>query len=232
MTEIMAPAEPSDEQIEDAVAFINQRANEAQRNLLEIGRYVLDNFFGGSLEEAVSKNPTKDVSFQRLADHPALLINRTTLSRAVGLYIQQQQILAVDRGHAALLDRVSPTHQQAILPVKELDTKVRLLRETVKQGLSTRGLRKVVEAERRKVKSSRGRKPLTAVQKVWRRCYQAISKRSAFFPEDREEFISRYHGAVSESTKRAWLEEIEEALGYLRVLHETVSSLDPVPDRK
>ena len=218
------------EDIEDAVSYINQKVSEAQKNIIDIGKYVLDHFFDGDIETALSKNPYKNVSFQQLAQHPDLMINRATLSRAVGLYIQQEQILALDRRHAELLDQVSPTHQQVILPIKQSDAKVVLLQKAVEQELSTRALRKIVEAEKRKTKSNRGRKPLTSVQKVWLECYRATTKRAPYFPKDRDDFISRYDGTVPAGVKDSWLIEIEEALGYLRAIHESVNALTPIED--
>ena len=228
----IAQTDISDEIVESAVTFINDRVAASQRNILEIGKYVLDHFFDGSAELAASKDPNKNVSFQRLARHPGLLINRTTLSRAVALYIQQQELLAADHESASLLTQVSPTHQQTILSVKGVDTKIALLQKAVDHDLSTRALRRIVDIEKKKTKSPRGRKPLTALQKVWRQCYRVAVSRSQKFPEDRNEFFSRFDGTVTASTKKEWLLEIEEALGFLRAVHETVNMLSEIDENK
>ena len=48
---------PNSEAYEEAVKFINSRVENNKRNLLEIGCFLFERFFGGDIEAVKSKKP-------------------------------------------------------------------------------------------------------------------------------------------------------------------------------
>ena len=212
------------EDIEAAVTFINDQVQSAQKSFLEIGKYILDHFFGGSIDRAISTDPNKNVSYTQLADHPKLQIDPSTLSRCVALHIQQAQMIQASKSAKRLLEMASPTHQRILLPVKQPERKVELLGQAVKKGLSTREFRGLVDAEKQNIPSKRGRKPRSQFQKSWQKALRVVAEQQNEFEQHREAFLSE-HSVVPDETKNEWLNEIETVLQYFQSLREVVTNL-------
>ena len=210
--------------IEAAVNFINDQIQSAQKSFLEIGKYILDHFFDGSIERAISTDPNKNVSYTRLADHPKLQIDPSTLSRCVALYIQHSQMIQASKDAPRLLKLASPTHQRILLPVKQPERKVELLGQAVKKGLSTREFRDLVNAEKQNTPSKRGRKAHSQFQKSWQKCFRVVAEQQDEFEQHREAFLAE-HSVIPDKTKSEWLNEIEGVLQYFQSLREVVTNL-------
>lgn len=211
-------------QVSDAVLFINQKAQAVQVNMMEIGEFVFDKFFKNDLSKVFSKDPYKNVSFAKLAEHPDLLIDRSTLGRCVGLHIQKTKMLEYDEKSATLLQEATPTHQKILLPVNEPELKVKLLKTALKNNLSSREFRDLVREEKKSNRSNRGRKSIPQLQKNWRKCFRAIEPDEETFSKHRVAFLAENNG-TDEQTKDSWLHEIEEVIRYLHKVKDVVSSI-------
>ena len=179
----------------------------------------------------MSTDPSKNISFTRLADHPKLLIDHSTLSRSVALHIQQTKMLEAHDETKELLERASPTHQRILLPIKKVDTKVKLLKRAVDKGLSSREFRTLVQAEKKKHKSNRGRKSTPEFQKSWQKCFRIIDGQKKGLDKKRKAFVED-NGTIDSQTKKAWLSEISQVLQYFQDVHAVVSSLNEAPDEE
>lgn len=74
----------STEQVDLIVNKINGKAIETvERGALEIGEIVLEDVFHGSLDEATSRNPFKDVSMLVVCAHKGLMVKRRRLGEYV-----------------------------------------------------------------------------------------------------------------------------------------------------
>jgi hypothetical protein len=130
-----------EERIDQAVKWINRKvANTVHFGLIQIGYFLLNTFFGGSIEEALSKNPHKTQSFRRLCRRTDLVISASHLTNAVKLVVQEKT-LAGDRAFAAL----PVSHKIALLPVENLELKRMLAEKTLDEGLSVRALSKEIK---------------------------------------------------------------------------------------
>ena len=91
-----------DQRIDRAVGWINRKvAHTLHVGLIQIGYYLLDNFFQGSIETALSKSPKKGNSFRKLCRRPDLVVSSTHLVNAVKL-VAQERTLRGDQSFAAL----------------------------------------------------------------------------------------------------------------------------------
>ncbi|MFZ2632704.1 MAG: hypothetical protein WA081_19990 [Desulfosalsimonadaceae bacterium] len=87
---VMPEVVMDDAQIDEAVAFINERvAAHVYRGSLEIGEYVLARFFNNDIRLAGSMNGHKSVSYSKLCNHPELCVSRSTLTNMVQTYAQE-----------------------------------------------------------------------------------------------------------------------------------------------
>jgi hypothetical protein len=110
--------------------------------MVGIGRLIVDRLYAGDVEVWRSRG-RKDTSFRKLAAHPELPFQASTLYRAVEIYL-----LAQRRPDVALLKRVGPSHLQEILGVDK-DLQDHLLDRAEAEGWSTRRLREEVRGGRR-----------------------------------------------------------------------------------
>lgn len=131
------PENASEEQrLDVAVKWINRKVESTVHfGLIQIGYYLLNNFFAGSLDEALSRNPHKHHSFRKLCRRPDLLISSTHLVNAVKL-VAQEKALA---GETAF-QKLGVSHKIALLPVADAREKRSLARRALDEGLSVRAL--------------------------------------------------------------------------------------------
>jgi len=77
--------------IHKAVEFIRKEVTTSVlASSLEIGYYILKEFFHDSVGEARSRNPEKQISFRKLCDNPYLPLSKSTLSQMVRIAIQDR----------------------------------------------------------------------------------------------------------------------------------------------
>jgi hypothetical protein len=105
---------------------------------LTIGKLVLERIYGGDIGLWHSKG-RKDLSFRKLAKHPALPFGPSTLSRAVGIYE-----ISLRRLDLLQLPNVTSSHVRELLklPCEQQD---RLIDQTSRDEWSVRRLRDEIE---------------------------------------------------------------------------------------
>ena len=80
--------------IDDAVQFINEKANETlYKGSIEIGEYILEHFFNGDPKLASSKNPKKQQSFNKLCDRNDLIVHPNQLGLMVRVASQEKYFI-------------------------------------------------------------------------------------------------------------------------------------------
>ena len=130
-----------DQHVSKAVHHINeiwsQTVEVGSKGLLQIGEYILKEFFAGKEDEVRSRNPHKDESVRALSNHPDLLIKPTSLSNAVNLALQERDF--ADAGVST--EGISVTHRIVLIPVREVMAKIRLLNEVREKKFSADRLR-------------------------------------------------------------------------------------------
>lgn len=100
--------------IEDAVRWINQHLEQtAIRGMIEIGDFVLREFFDDDITEAESPQPNKLKSYRALTDHADLAISRTKLNNCVGLAILKRECLLPE------METMKLSHIVALLPLRK-----------------------------------------------------------------------------------------------------------------
>jgi hypothetical protein len=134
--EDLSPEASEEERLEAAVRWINKKVQSTVHfGLVQIGYYLLNTFFGGSIEEALSRNPHKHTSFRRLCRRPDLLISSTHLVSSVKLVVQEK-MLAEER----TFQNLPVSHKIALLGIPDLETKRALASRVVAENLSVRAL--------------------------------------------------------------------------------------------
>jgi hypothetical protein len=132
----------SDEEIAEIVGEINSTfAKTADQGALEVGRFVLNKVFGGSLKDALSHNPKKDRSFKKITEHSDLACDPTTLAR----WVKAADLVRwfEDKGHK--FSHLTCSHCIALLKVRNRPKLlVSLADETEKLKLSVRALKKAI----------------------------------------------------------------------------------------
>jgi hypothetical protein len=144
----------SREQIEAVVNKINHTAiATVERGALEIGDIVLEDVFQGSLDEATSRNPLKDVSMILVCAHKGLMVNRRRLGewvRAAGL---RKELIAKDVDCSNL----SYSHFAALLQVDDEEKRKNLAETANNEEWAARKL--IDEVGGTKVAKKKAQKP-------------------------------------------------------------------------
>jgi len=98
---------------------------------LEMGKYVVDSFFDGDVENFARHN-RDHVSFRALGNRDDLQVSYNTIWYATAVYAQQHKLPEACRLALPL------THQRLLLPVKDPKVKARLANKALKKQMSTR----------------------------------------------------------------------------------------------
>jgi hypothetical protein len=118
-----------------------------------IGQYVIDTFFGGSLE-VFHKRDGGHLSFRALAKHDDLRVSYSWLHNAVAV-VEQWDLLPED-----IRSALPFTHQKLLLPVKDTEVKVRLAREVVEKDMAKEALAKKIQKLRAKEEGTKAGRPV------------------------------------------------------------------------
>ncbi|MBI5249090.1 MAG: hypothetical protein HY912_06315 [Desulfomonile tiedjei] len=133
--------------IDDSVEFINEKYNEnAYKMAIEIGAYVLKQFFNDDIALAASKNPRKPASFRALCKNEKLIPRPDALSVMVRVAAQEKFFLEKDLDTASL----SYSHKAELVKLPNDDAKVKLVNSVMQKALSSRELEQKVKAIRKK----------------------------------------------------------------------------------
>lgn len=179
--------DPHGEEIEETVRWISERVNQAiHTTCVEIGQYLLDRFFLGSVQAFRSQSPRKHSSMRALkarCESEDLPLSITTLYNYISLAIQERAMSA----HQAMYARLGHTHKILLLPLRDPEIKALLVEEAVTKRLGTRQLKERVEEARRKEVglSERGRPLKNSILYTLDRLEQALGARAI----DSEHFL-------------------------------------------
>ncbi|RJP87717.1 MAG: hypothetical protein C4518_11805 [Desulfobacteraceae bacterium] len=131
----------NDAQIDEAVAFINERvAAHVYRGSLEIGEYVLVRFFNNNIRLAGSMNGHKSVSYSKLCNHPELCVSRSTLTNMVKTFAQEGFLN--DGGISS--HEMKYSHKIALTRMENNEEKLALARECIEENISVEELKQRV----------------------------------------------------------------------------------------
>jgi len=128
---------PDQNLIDEAVAFINTTITAMIENAaLKIGDYLLARFFDGDIELAVSRNPYKNVSFNRLCRRPDIPLTRREMGLMVRMAFQEHEL--IDRGVDTSLLLIS--HKRYLTQAPNGPAKYALVNDCIREGWSARQL--------------------------------------------------------------------------------------------
>ena len=142
------PVEVIDQALVDkSIKFINEKANESvYKGSIEIGEYILKNFYDDSIEQASSRNPKKSNSYTVLCNSSELVVPAGTLSVMVRVAAQERWF-EKDRVNT---EGLSYTHKAELIKLKDDNPeKKNLIKKCIKKSLSTRELSELVIVERK-----------------------------------------------------------------------------------
>ena len=137
MTEPIVTDQVDERLVQESVNFINMKVAESVlKGSLEIGDYLLANFFGNDIQLAASQNPLKAASYSALSRRPDLGVSRTTLARMVRIAAQERFFIL----RRIRTDNLSYAHRIELIKLENNDKKIELVRQCVSESLSSRQL--------------------------------------------------------------------------------------------
>jgi len=133
--------------IQRSIRFINEKANETlYKGSIEIGEYILKNFFDDSMNQASSRNPRKSKSYRMLCQSSELVVQAGTLSIMVRVAGQERWFKKDDVNTESL----SYTHKAELIKLEDDNpVKKELIKQCIEESLSSRELSDLVRAERK-----------------------------------------------------------------------------------
>ena len=121
--------------IEEAVIVINEKANSTAKSLIEIGQYLLKEFFDNDIKKAEDRAPRKGISLRKIADHKDITLSFMSLSNAIRL--AGQESLFTHEKYKELTE----THKLLLFSLSDDKAKKSYADKVVKDKLSVRALR-------------------------------------------------------------------------------------------
>ena len=136
------PAEPSTEPDLDAIAdeFNALYDSTLGKGGLKMGKFILDKFFGGNLDKALSKDPGKNESFAALVKTGKLKVDATTLSA----WVRAAHLSQWFENNNHPLDNLTTSHFVALLPLEDEEKRRVLAVKANSSRISVRDLRDLV----------------------------------------------------------------------------------------
>ena len=149
--------------IDKSVEFINNAiAKTIFKGSLEIGNYLLKNFFNDDIELASSKNPHKRISFQELCRRDDLGVHPSTLSRMVRVASQERYLID---GKANVED-LTYSHKLELIKLPNDKKKLKLVEKCHKLKMSCRKLSENIFKTRQKKRGMIEPSPLKLISNV------------------------------------------------------------------
>lgn len=175
---------PDNDLVEKATQDIKQiLAETVVQSQRRVGEYILKNFYNDDIEEYQRHSPKKHASLNALVDKcetMELPVKKTFLHTSINVAIYVRRIAEMLPGKEASFPALPPSHQAAIITLRDPETMEEVAKEARSKGMSVRELRELVNEkreERRSEKTTRpGRKPTHVVVKAMDRCLRAIQK--------------------------------------------------------
>jgi len=124
--------------LDEAVVFINTQLNKAANSLIEIGNYLLANFFNGDQRKVQDHTADKSISLRRLAAHKDLDLSYAHLSNAIRLAIQERELTGVESEY------VTQSHKLLLIKIEDNQEKRKYIERIIANRLSTRALRELL----------------------------------------------------------------------------------------
>jgi hypothetical protein len=126
-----------EEKIDAAVKHINELANKTiYKGSIEIGDYILRQFFENDIDQATSKNPKKQASFKKLCEREDLTVNPSQLGLMVRVASQESFL----SGKEIDLGQLSYTHKASLVKLGNDDQKTEMIKRCIKHKWGTRQL--------------------------------------------------------------------------------------------
>ncbi len=126
-----------DSKINEAVAFINEVANKTiYQGSIEIGEYILKNFFEDDIKFAASKNPKKQASFNKLCENEDLTVSPNRLAIMVRVASQERYLSEKEIDTSKL----TYTHKASLVKLNNGQEKINLIKKCVGEEWTTRKL--------------------------------------------------------------------------------------------
>ncbi len=131
--------------LDDAVADINTiRSKQIEPGLRSLGDYLLEVVYGGDVKAAKSRNPKKEISVQKIAQHERLAADPKRLQEALQVAILRKE--AKERGLD--LNPLSSTKALQISRMKDRGKAFALAQESMEHNYSVATIKqKISEAE-------------------------------------------------------------------------------------
>lgn len=151
-TQPATPTPPADDTVDEklvseAARWIKKKVAETvHRGQVDIGEYVFDKFYDGDIEQVRSNSPRKKASLRALAercDTPELPIAKGALFSAVSVAVMARSLPE----DAVAFRQLPPSHQTALLPLKDPAKVERLAQRALNRDLPVRELRVQVKDE-------------------------------------------------------------------------------------
>ncbi len=201
-TELLPPP-VDDKVIDDVVRRLNDLVRLRGIELaVEMGRLVVDSFFGGDLDAYHSRG-ARDASLRKLAKHPKLGVSASTVHRAIETYAVQERMGNPDWKNLGV------THIRAVLALADSDQE-RLLTQAEEKGWTAERVESEASKARKKIADGRGRKPLLRFDK-------SIRHLGKFFADPDDSFGD---------TERIDELEDEQALSLFKTVSDAKAKLD------
>lgn len=215
----VAPPVPSQEQLDALAAGIRAVSEQAALEVaVSVGRLIVEGFYGGDLVALRSRDPGKDTSLRRLAEHRDVPYGASSLSRFVGVFELTERL-----GGVATWQHLTASHWRALLGLPDT-TQKKLAREAQEGRWPVARLEAEVAALR-STRIPRGRPPLHPLVKGVRAIHRTLITRSEFLEGD----VSALDpGAAAEllDDLSTITERLEGLKAHLRPLAEESNTID------
>ncbi len=160
----------SDAEIENAVEFINEKANETVfKGSIEIGQYILDKFFDNDIIAATSKSPRKKASYKKLCEHQDLDVHPTSLAKMVRVASQEKYFVE----NKVNISGLSYTHRARLAILKNGKEKIGIVKKCKKSKWTTRQLEIKIKSLVKEISNPTEYPPSIAIK-------QAVAKIESF----------------------------------------------------
>jgi hypothetical protein len=215
------PERTEAEMVDDAVEHISAVLRRTVvKGMIEVGEYVLDRFFSGDTSLLHSRCPKKTVSFRMLAKRcgtAQMPISATWLYNAVCI-AARRRALPPNAAYLAL----SPSHQAALLVVREPAEAERLAHQVIENGLSIRKLQRMLREDGKKALARPGPKRVRCERIVeeLQRVLETLSLNRAKISMDHIE-------GLSEADAESLSEAVRCAISHLDELLEKLDAREP-----
>lgn len=147
--------------VDDTVRRINQMHDQAGLALaIAVGRLVVERFFAGDMDRVRSRDPSKDMSLRKLANHPDLRVSATQLYRCIAV-----SELCARLGVSPGEHRLGVSHLREVLGLPS-PVQRQLIDAAIQHGWSRRQIAAEVREYRRGSADGRGRPALPPLVKA------------------------------------------------------------------